>query len=415
MPVEPTITILSAIILLGIFQGVLFAGLLIFVSKGHQHANFLLALILLFFSLTLSHQFLVDTGYIQLMPNLIGFTMPLEAFYGPLLFRYVQTLTQPELDLTINQRLRHFILPVASSFLSIPFFRLDYEQKLNMIEQGYSSSAWEGLVKITMPIQMSIFGVLFTVYLIACYLRLHRHNQAITGYFSFREKITLSWLRNLLILMLVFWILMAVYIAVISSSDLTSELIIVLSLFTVFSILYIGVMGLLQPRIFPIRGSNTGASADISSKQDSEAAPDIETEEEFTQSKGHESEKYKHSALSTTDIERIAAKITTLMETEKPYLENNLTLPDLAKSVGVSSNYLSQVINDHFHLNFFDFVNSYRIKLASDLLIKPDNTTGTVLDIAMAAAFNSKSAFYSAFKKQTGMTPLEFKKSSASL
>ena len=188
MPVEPTITILSAIILLGIFQGVLFAGLLIFVSKGHQHANFLLALILLFFSLTLSHQFLVDTGYIQLMPNLIGFTMPLEAFYGPLLFRYVQTLTQPELDLTINQRLRHFILPVASSFLSIPFFRLDYEQKLNMIEQGYSSSAWEGLVKITMPIQMSIFGVLFTVYLIACYLRLHRHNQAITGYFSFREK-----------------------------------------------------------------------------------------------------------------------------------------------------------------------------------------------------------------------------------
>ena len=62
-------------------------------------------------------------------------------------------------------------------------------------------------------------------------------------------------------------------------------------------------------------------------------------------------------------------------------------------------------------MNFFDFINSYRIEMAKELIINPLPHTRTILDIAMESAFNSKSAFYSAFKKQTGITPAEFKKS----
>lgn len=411
MPNEPAITVLSAIYLMGAFQAPLFACLLVFNRKGHKHANSLLALMLLIFSVILGHQFLIDSGYIQFTPMLTGLNVPLEGFFSPLLFRYVQILTQPELDLNITQRLRHFILPIAAAFLSIPFFQLDFEQKFNMVEQGYAASTWVGLVRFTMPLQMGVLGVLFTVYLIACYLRLHRHNKAITSYFSFREKITLSWVRNLFTLMLIFWVMMAAYLLVLSSSELTSDMIIVVALFSVFTVFYIGIMGLLQPRIFPVRGAPHERTLGLSTLEPA----GVGTEQVAGKDGEKSSDKYKHSALSASDIDRIAKKIAALMETEKPYLENNLTLPDLAKLVGVSSNYLSQVINDHFHMNFFDFVNSYRIRLASELLLKPDNTTATVLDIAMAAAFNSKSAFYSAFRKKTGMTPLEFRKTSASL
>lgn len=412
MPNEQTITVLSAIYLMGALQGPLFACLLIFKRKGHQHANTLLALMLLFFSIALGHQFLVDTGYIQFVPALVGMNIPLEAFFGPILFRYVQTLTQPELDSTVRQRIKHFILPIASSFLSIPYYQLGFEQKLNMVEQGYAASSWVGLTRFTMPIQMGLFGLLFTVYLVACYLRLRRHNLAISSYFSFREKITLSWVRNLLTLMLVFWLLMAAYLLALSSSELSNDVLIGVALATVFSVLYIGIMGLLQPRIFPVKGVQNEHTVGLSA---AEVVANVKTEDVVGKASEKNVDKYKHSALSTTDVDRIAKKIAALMETEKPYLDNNLTLPELAKLVGVSSNYLSQVINDHFHMNFFDFVNSYRIQLASALLLKPDNTTATVLDIAMASAFNSKSAFYSAFRKQTGMTPLQFRKSSVAL
>ncbi len=99
------------------------------------------------------------------------------------------------------------------------------------------------------------------------------------------------------------------------------------------------------------------------------------------------------------------------MEDEKPYLNSNLTLLDLAKTVSTTPNYLSQVINEQLQMNFFDYVNSYRLEKAKELLIDPLPHTPTILDVAMESAFNSKSAFYNAFRKKMGITPAEFKKS----
>lgn len=123
--------------------------------------------------------------------------------------------------------------------------------------------------------------------------------------------------------------------------------------------------------------------------------------------------KYKKSALDSYMSTRILNRLTETMQQEKPYLKSNLTLPDLAKLVSTSPNYLSQVINEQLKMNFFDFINSYRIETAKDLIINPLPHTRTILDIAMESAFNSKSAFYKAFKKQMGITPAEFKKNQA--
>jgi len=70
---------------------------------------------------------------------------------------------------------------------------------------------------------------------------------------------------------------------------------------------------------------------------------------------------------------------------------------------------LSQVINENIGKSFFDFVNEYRVRETKKALADSRSEQFSILGIAMDAGFNSKSAFYTAFKKYTGMTPSQFK------
>ncbi|MGB0860717.1 MAG: helix-turn-helix domain-containing protein, partial [Pseudoalteromonas spongiae] len=122
--------------------------------------------------------------------------------------------------------------------------------------------------------------------------------------------------------------------------------------------------------------------------------------------------KYKTSALSEDNLQHIANKLENAMQQEQIYLNAALSLPILAKSINTSSNYISQTLNERLKVNFFDYVNGYRVKHAKNELT---NSNKTVLDIAMDAGFNSKSAFYTAFKKYTGSTPMQYRKQHTSL
>ena len=119
--------------------------------------------------------------------------------------------------------------------------------------------------------------------------------------------------------------------------------------------------------------------------------------------------KYKKSALSINDLERIAGKVTALMNEERLFLTADLTMPKLASRLTISPNYLSQTINTIFEESFFDFINRQRIDYSKILLKDKSKMDNSILDIAMESAFNSKSAFYVAFKKNTGMTPVQFR------
>lgn len=84
-------------------------------------------------------------------------------------------------------------------------------------------------------------------------------------------------------------------------------------------------------------------------------------------------------------------------------LDPLISLPKLARAVGISPNQLSYVLNHHIGQNFFDYVNGARIEEARAVLIaEPDRT---ILDVALSVGFNSKSTFNLAFKKLTGDTP----------
>lgn len=116
--------------------------------------------------------------------------------------------------------------------------------------------------------------------------------------------------------------------------------------------------------------------------------------------------KYAKSALTNEMADRIAAKLKRAMTDDRLHLDPNLSLWALSKHVSVSDNYVSQVLNEEIGHNFFDFVNGYRVKEAEMRLIHSDDT---ILTIAYDIGFNSRSSFYTAFKKCTGQTPTAFR------
>lgn len=111
-------------------------------------------------------------------------------------------------------------------------------------------------------------------------------------------------------------------------------------------------------------------------------------------------------------LTRLKDKLTQLMESEKLYLNNELNLPQLAYTMGVSTHDLSYVINSGLNMTFFKFINSYRINEAKKLLISEETAHLNILGVAYNSGFNSKSTFNSTFKKATGLSPSQFIKKS---
>jgi AraC-like DNA-binding protein len=115
------------------------------------------------------------------------------------------------------------------------------------------------------------------------------------------------------------------------------------------------------------------------------------------------------AVLDGVRISRYQQRLLGAMEDRKPYLNPDLSLGDLSRELSMSVKHLSFLINNTLNNNFYDFINRYRIEESKRLLMEDDRQGKTVLDIAYGVGFNSKSTFNMAFKKQTGMTPKEFR------
>jgi AraC-like DNA-binding protein len=121
-------------------------------------------------------------------------------------------------------------------------------------------------------------------------------------------------------------------------------------------------------------------------------------------------EKYSGSNLSSNERQEAVIKLDRVMREEKYFREPDITLDVLAQKIGIAPKKLSQVINEDYHQNFFDFINSLRIEEAKRLMRETTDRKTTVLEIMFACGFNSKSSFNTLFKKKTGVTPSEYKR-----
>ena len=119
--------------------------------------------------------------------------------------------------------------------------------------------------------------------------------------------------------------------------------------------------------------------------------------------------KYARSKLKGLDVEDLERRLRGLMEIERVYGEEDISLQTVAGRLGVSPHQLSELLNDRIRMNFNTFVNHYRIEEAKRRLREEPGET--VLSIAFRVGFNSRSTFNATFLNLTGTTPSKFRKS----
>lgn len=118
---------------------------------------------------------------------------------------------------------------------------------------------------------------------------------------------------------------------------------------------------------------------------------------------------YARSGLEPAQCAQIAAVLDRLMTIEELYVDSQFDLQALSERSGWSPNYISQALNQGLKKNFFEFVNAFRVAAARDALADADEDR-TILEIALACGFGSKSTFNTVFKRLTGLTPSEFRR-----
>lgn len=122
-----------------------------------------------------------------------------------------------------------------------------------------------------------------------------------------------------------------------------------------------------------------------------------------------EEKPYKNSSLTDTDREKYKAHILTLMKEEKPYLDPDLRLAELASKLGISTSHFSEVLHYCFKENFYNLINFYRVLEAQELMKKSQYKEAKIIAIAFDAGFKSKTTFNRVFKNFTGQTPSEYR------
>lgn len=113
----------------------------------------------------------------------------------------------------------------------------------------------------------------------------------------------------------------------------------------------------------------------------------------------------RYTRLTEDQVKILQENVHQVVMGEKLYLDPLLNLPSLSEKVGIGTHELSFVLNQGFGKNFYQYINELRIEEAKRLLMAPEFQDKEIASVAIYAGFNSKTTFYTAFKKLTGMTP----------
>ena len=376
---EPTLDSWTSLFLLVAGQGFFLSFLLFSSVKNQERANGWLGALIFCFSFTLVDYVGYWTNYNHLFPALAGIYEPLVFLYGPLLYVYLRQLGKQEV--AWRSIWPHFVPFLMVLVYRVPYIGLAREEKLKILKGDLDNLS-----------DVFLFPYDFSVFLGLCIIHLAIYSFLIYGVWMRQQLSNTSdtnariirnqWYKLLWQLYTAFVVSYFTYFMLVRTQFFTrtQDYIIAISM-SVF-IYAIGFLGYRKPQIF--KGGML--------------------ERVFIP------RKYRHSSLTNAAARSLQRKLLVHMETTKPYLENGFRLNELAEQLSVSSHHLSQVINEQLNKNFSDFVNTYRVEEAKDLLLDPAFKDKYIIDIAYAAGFNNKTTFNKAFKEQTGMSPSAFRK-----
>ncbi|MGY8863281.1 MAG: helix-turn-helix domain-containing protein [Pseudomonadales bacterium] len=319
----------------------------------------------------------------NLFPTL--YFVPAIAYYvdGALLFLCFKSLAFRDFSLTKIDLLHLLPLLTYASFIWMTFYSQPEAQRLDMINS-------ESFVYSASYVYMEFFSKLVRVfYAVACFVLISRYSSLLQDTNSNMEKIHISWLRALVI---------GFSVVMISETVLAGAKIInIFSELSLQQFSHIGLTGyyftfiLVNLLVFTaVRYFGV-----------------FEQVNEVTTAKKAKSGQFLQPEL--------AAKIDSAIRHDKIYMEPDITLDTLAESLTIMPRDLSTLINRHFGVNFYEFINRYRIEEAKRMLTAEDYKATTITDIYLEVGFNSKSVFYTFFKKIEGITPSQCRQASVAV
>ena len=312
-------------------------------------------------------------------PHLLGIEIPFPLIHGPLLFLYTGSLTN-YFHKWKPVYLLHFLPVIIFYCYYFDFFISTGQEKIEFVKE--ISLKPDIFFSFVFPaIILSGVSYIFLTFLL---FRRHRLN-ILNNLSNANKENNLHWLRNLLIGLLVIWLVVIFDNFVLDSSLTDSVIYVSVSLFVAFT----GFFGLRQGNIFM-------------------NLPDGSLPAELT---AEEQQRYSKSGLKEERAAEVKLLLLKLMEEKKLFLDENISLPQLAEMLNIHPNYLSQVINERFQKNFYDFINSYRVEEFKRIVALERNKNKTFFALSLDSGFNSKASFNNSFKKITGTTPSAFVKS----
>lgn len=307
----------------------------------------------------------------------------------PTLLMYARALTGLTLLRDTRAGLIHLILPAIAALISIGFLALPNEARVAIFLGGpmAQASTFETVIMLALFALSYAFYVQCLVYSIMAFVTEVKHREHLKNLFASTEPFEMRWITGMGLLFGSFAVLNL--ISLISGTfGLGFEL----------SVLMDGFMELLINLTLAAWGlRQTPGIASFTPAR---------TEHQIDQHI-----KYEKSALDTERAARISSKLNMAMERDQLFRDPNLSLMTLSKHVGVSTNYVSQSLNEHLGLSFFDFVNGWRVEASKPIILSGEQP---ITVIAYDVGFNSRSSFYTAFKKNTGLTPSKFSERSLS-
>lgn len=300
----------------------------------------------------------MDPGF-----NIFALSVPCFYFSVPLIYFYFKRLLNPSAGFTKKDGL-HFILPLVSVLLLLPYFRttVDLYQAMGFLRHS-DYTPFEIIISSIMYSAMAVFLIYCIVLIKDTRLLLKKSSD------GGKKQITLVYYFILFLTGLcVFWFL-----------DRTLSL--GLSRLSYFFVTTVMIMIYLVSYRYP------------------QFLLSVRIEAEQIQ--------YSNSQIEKIDIEEIIGKITCMMEEEKKFTSETLSLKSLARDLGITPHQLSELLNARLNKTFSSLVNEYRINEARNILVRePDRK---IISIAYDVGFNSPSAFYNAFKKVSGMPPSRYR------
>ncbi len=382
---QPQFSLFDLLMLIGITQGVVMSVLL-FRSKNNKRSNPFLATAVLAFcwvnTKTLLHTLdLWDTGFFRYFPN------GADVVIAPLLYFYFSSLVDAKFRFS-RKHILHFIpFILLQGYFCFIYFSLigtsDFAEKDRIANSLYFNFAKE--------IENYAALTSIAVYLFLSLRKFKLYKEWLNNVTSDSTFPDFKWLKNLMILS----ILIGVFLCFNYGVDLlfgwrrTTDLHwSTFSLFASFSVYYLGFVGYQQPNY------ELGVQEDISVVSLQENKQSIKI------------------TVPTQKSTEIARAIRYALEVDKVFLHPTLNIQELSRKLTLPQQEVSQVINAHFHKKFRDLINEYRVEEVKKKLHSEDMAYMSILGIALECGFNSEATFYRIFKKNTGLSPKEYRQQS---